>query len=56
MLLVGAAGTFLNRRMMIAATRLASVVFDADVNDFEHICMLHCLSVLSGPCGGIALI
>ena len=48
MLLVGTAGTFLNRRMIITAARLVSVVCDGDVNDFEHICMLHCLSVISG--------
>lgn len=52
-LLLGTAGTFLNMRMMI---RLVSVVFDGDVNDFEHICMLHCLSVTSGQCGSTALI
>lgn len=50
------AGTSLNRQMMITATRLVSVVFDGDVNDFEHLCMLHCLSVMSGQCGSTALI
>lgn len=55
-LLVGTAGTSLNRQMMITATRLVSVVFDGDVNDFEHLCMLHCLSVMSGQCGSTALI
>lgn len=54
--LVGAAGTFLNRLVMITAARLVSVVFDGDVNDSEHICMLHCLSVISGQCGSTALI
>lgn len=53
-LLVGTAGTSLNRQMMITATRLVSVVFDGDVNDFEHLCMLHCLSVMSGQCGSTA--
>lgn len=50
MLLVGTAGTFLNRRLIITAARLVSVVCDGDgdVNDFEHICMLHCLTVISG--------
>lgn len=48
MLLVGAAGTFLNIQMMITGVRLVSVVCDGDVNDFEHICMVHCLNVISG--------
>lgn len=56
MLLVGTAGTSLNRQMMITATRPVSVGFDGDVNDFEHFCMLHCLSVMSGQCGSKALI
>lgn len=55
-LLAGIAGTFLNSRMMITAARLVSVVFDCDVNDSEHICMLHCLSVISGQCSSRALI
>lgn len=55
-LLVDTAGTFLNRRMMITATSLVSVAFDGDVNDFEHICILYCLSVMSGQCGSPTLI
>ena len=35
--------------------RLVSALFDADVNDLGHICMLHCLSVMSGQCGSTAL-
>lgn len=36
------------------ATRLVPAPFDGDANEFEHLCMLLCLSVVSGHRGNSA--
>lgn len=36
------------------ATRLASAALDGDANELEHLCMLLCLSVMSGHRGNSA--